>query len=375
MATAWFAPAAGCASASVRGSAGDAGDAASGATDAPGDSPADHAGRSTLHVEGRTLVDHGGPVRLLGVDHLGTESACAEDAGIFEGPSDLSLGAGIAGWKANAVRIPLNEDCVLGIGGLSSLYAGTAYNQRVSALVDALRGQGLYVISSLSFAAPGSEVAGGAPPMADAAHATEFWTVVASTFLGRDGVLFDLFGAPFIDPSNASTQDPWGCWLHGCTITQPVGAAASWPSAGMQDMVDAVRSVGATNVLLAAGLDHGNDLSGWLAHTPRDPLANVAPALHVYDSSTCHDATCWTAGVAPVAAVFPVVTTELGEHDCAHGFLDGFLPWADDAGISYLGSAWNARDCASGPSLIVDYSGAPTPYGAGLKTHLAALRP
>jgi endoglucanase len=378
------APAAGCGTSSSGAAQRDASspspdasaDAAA-ASDAPGAESGDarDAGRAGLHVSGQGLFDRDAPVRLLGVDHRGTESACTTDAGIFEGPSDSSLGAGIAGWKANAVRLLLNEDCVLGLNGLSPASAGTAYNQHIGALVSLLRSQGLYVILSLSFAAPGAEVAAAAPPMADASHAKEFWSVVGSTFHGMDGVVFDLFDAPFVDATNTATQDPWGCWLHGCTITQPVGGTATWQSAGMQDLVDAVRSVGATNVLLAAGLDHGNDLSGWLAHAPHDPLSNLGASLHAYETSACGTAACWAASVAPVAAQVPVVTTELGEHDCAHGFVDTFMPWADDAGVSYLGSSWSTGDCASGPSLISDYAGTPTAYGEGLKAHLAAIRP
>jgi hypothetical protein len=339
-------------------SAGDAGDAGAG-----------------LHVEGRALVDHGTVVRLLGVNHRGTESGCLGDAGIFDGPSDATLGAAILRWKANAVRLPLNEDCVLGINGLSSSFAGTAYNEHVAALVKLLRSQGLYVILSLSRAAPGTVIASDAPPMADFSHAAEFWSVVASTFHGTEGVVFDLYGAPSVDPSDAVTKDPWACWFRGCTMGQADAMATMWQSAGMQDLVDAVRSVGATNVLLAAGLDSGNDLSGWLAHAPHDPLANLAAAFQVYDTSACGDVACWSSTVAAVAAKVPVVATEVGERDCAHGMLDTFLSWADGAGVSYLGSSWNTGDCATTPSLITDYGGTPTPFGDGLRMHLAAVAP
>jgi hypothetical protein len=41
---------------------------------------------------------------------------------------------------------------------------------------------------------------------------------------------------------------------------------------------------------------------------------------------------------------------------------------------SYLAWSWNANDDgAGGPQLIMDYSGTPTPYGAGFRSHLQAL--
>jgi hypothetical protein len=40
-----------------------------------------------------------------------------------------------------------------------------------------------------------------------------------------------------------------------------------------------VRSVGASNVLMLGGLGYADDLSGWLAHLPHDPLERYAVAL------------------------------------------------------------------------------------------------
>jgi len=66
----------------------------------------------------------GAMVRLLGVNRSGTEYQCVHGNGIFDGPSDAaSLGA-IAAWRANAVRVPLNEDCWLAINGVNPAYAG-----------------------------------------------------------------------------------------------------------------------------------------------------------------------------------------------------------------------------------------------------------
>jgi endoglucanase len=45
---------------------------------------------------------------------------------------------------------------------------------------------------------------------------------------------------------------------------------------------------------------------------------------------------------------------------------DGLMAWLDSRNTSYLAWSWNAKgDCAGGPQLIMDYSGTPTPYGAG----------
>ena len=48
------------------------------------------------------------------------------------------------------------------------------------------------------------------------------------------------------------------------------------------------------------------------------------------------------------------------------------LPWADSHQIGYLAWAWDAASCSQGPSLIVDYTGTPTAFGAWYKTYLTA---
>src|SRR5690349_11477424 len=65
---------------------------------------------ANLHVVGNQLVDANDKlVRLLGVNRSGTEYACAQGWGLFDGPSDLASVQAIAAWRANAVRVPLNE--------------------------------------------------------------------------------------------------------------------------------------------------------------------------------------------------------------------------------------------------------------------------
>ena len=48
--------------------------------------------------------------------------------------------------------------------------------------------------------------------------------------------------------------------------------------------------------------------------------------------------------------------------------------WLDARSTGYLAWAWNAGfACAAGPGLITDYSGAPTSYGPGYRSHLRSL--
>jgi endoglucanase len=316
----------------------------------------------TLKVAGNRLVDgSGAPLRVAGVNRSGAEYACAQGWGIFDGPTDDASVSAIASWGVNAVRVPLNEDCWLGINGVKSAYAGSNYQSAIRSFVNRLQAHGLAVILDLHWGAPGRQLATGQEQAPDADHALAFWSSVAGQYKGVSGIAYDLFNEPH--------DISWSCWRNGCTI--PGG----WKATGMQQLVNAVRSAGATQPAIAEGLNWGGDLSGWLANKPNDSAGQLVAGWHVYNFSGCNTTSCWDANVAPVAQQVPVLATEIGENDCAGGFLDTLLPWADAHSIGYLAWAWNTASCGAGPSLISDYSGTPTAYGAAFKGHLANPSP
>jgi hypothetical protein len=309
-----------------------------------------------VHVQGNRLVDDDGQaVQLVGLNRSGTEYACAQGWGIFDGPSDNTSIAAMTTWKPDIVRVPLNEDCWLGINGVDPSYGGAAYRHAVKGFVTRLERHGLLVDLELHLSAPGGELALGQQVMADADHSPTFWRQVAATFKGDHAVLFELFNEPH--------DISWRCWLRGCRT------AAGWRTAGMQDMLDAVRGTGATNVVLAGGLGWSSDLSSWLTHRPDDPTGQLAAAFHTYNFSGCSTQACWDSTVAKVAKKVPVVTTELGENDCAGGYVEPLMDWLDNHGISYLGWTWDVWDCNSGPALITSYDGSPTAYGQVVHDH------
>ena len=314
-----------------------------------------------LHVSGNTILDGANqPLRLLGVDRSGTEYACIQGWGIFDGPNDAASVQAIANWHTNAVRVPLNEDCWLGINGASSSTSGATYRQAISNYVSLLNQNGLAAVLDLHWNAPGGSQSTGQMQMADADHAPAFWSSVASTFKGNSSVVFDLYNEPH--------DISWSCWRDGGSCS-----GVSYQVAGMQSLLNAVRGTGATNVVLAGGLGYAGDLSQWLAYEPSDPQHNLGASWHVYNFSGCNTSSCWDSTVAPVAQKVPVVVGEIGENDCAHGFVDSLMSWLDAHGVSYIGWAWNPFDCGSFPSLITSYDGTPSGFGVGLKDHLAAL--
>ncbi|MDY7103251.1 MAG: glycoside hydrolase family 5 protein, partial [Actinomycetota bacterium] len=310
-----------------------------------------------LAVSGNTLVAGGEPVRLLGVNRSGSEYACIQGFGIFDGPVDDAAIDAIASWNVNTVRIPMNEDCWLGQNAPAQ-YSGENYRSAIEDFVNRLNAAGMYAVLDLHWSGPNSDPATGQTHLADAQDAPDFWASVAERFEDNPNVAFDLYN----EPHNVS----WDCWLNGCE-TQ------GFQAAGMQELVDAVRSTGATQPIILTGLRWGNDLTGWLSHMPDDPQDALVAGFHLYNFNACIDSGCWGSEVGSVAAQVPVVTGELGENDCSASFINGFMDWADANGVSYLGWAWNTYSCGGFPALITDYDGTPTAFGAGLKARLAEV--
>lgn len=311
----------------------------------------------TIGVRGNTLVDGAGrPVQLAGVNRSGTEYACAQGWGTFDGPVDVAAVATMGTWGVEAVRIPLNEHCWLGRNGVPAHLGGTAYRAAVRGLVDRLHAAGMVAVLDLHWTAAGSQRALGQAPMPNTDHSVAFWSSVATEYRNVPGVLFELFN----EPHGVS----WSCWRDGCAM--PGG----WRAAGMQRLLDAVRATGARQPVIATGLEWGNDPRGWLAHRPTDPAGALVAGFHTYNFNACVTAACWDERLGPVVARVPVIATEVGQTDCRSGFTVGFMRWADARGISYLPWTWNDWPGCSGPALLASYDGTPSSYGAGVRDHL-----
>ncbi|MGW7817864.1 cellulose binding domain-containing protein [Streptomyces puniciscabiei] len=342
--------------------------------------PASGGPAPALHVSGNRLVDAAGQDhRVLGVNRSGGEFMCVQGHGIWDGPVDDAAIEAIADWKADAVRIPLNEECWLGLSNVKPEYAGANYVSAVKDLVARVEAHGLTPVLDLHWSygqytgnsAGCSDVhATCQKPMPDKQYSPSFWASVAGTFKDDPAPVFDLFNEPYPDRATSSTTDAWTCWRDGGTCP-----GIPYEVAGMQDLVDSIRSAGAKNVIMAGGPAYSNDLSQWLTYKPTDPAGNLTAAYHVYNFNTCSTESCWNSTLAPVAAQVPLIAGEIGENTCSHGFVDQVMKWFDDRDLSYLGWAWNTWDCSSGPSLISAYDGTPTAYGIGLRDHLRALTP
>ena len=334
-----------------------------------------------LRVSGNKIVTSDGRAyRLLGVDRSGGEYACVQGKGLWDGgPVDQSSVDAMKTWNIHALRIPLNEECWLGLNGTPS---GATYQQGVRDYVNLLVANGITPILDLHWNW-GAFTTGPSwactdlhatcqKPMPDAQYAPQFWTGVANAFKGNNAVVFDLFNEPWPEYGNGSnTTLGWPCLRDGGTCT-----GISYPVAGMQTLLDAVRATGAANIVMVSGLAWTNDLSQWQQYKPDDPLNNLVASWHAYSFNYCANVTCWDSQIAPLAQQVPVVIGEFGQDNCGFDYMQGLADWADTHHIGYAAWTWNPWGCSTGGVLIRDWNGTPEPgIGEGYKARLLAENP
>jgi uncharacterized protein (TIGR03437 family) len=362
-------------------------------------------GAMSISISSNKFIDaSGNVVQMRGVNLSAMEFTAVQgwDAsdptgGNFGQPNSPNWAA-IASWKANVVRIPLNEASWLGLtctdtdGVVHQADPGGNYKAFLANMVNSANAAGMYAILDLHWAAPGSSCPMLQTQMADADHSLAFWTSIASTYKTNPAVMFELFNEPFMNVD--FTGDPWSYIMSGTNGSFSGYPATStkgnqqniktpWAIASYQAMIDAVRATGATNPVLIGGLSYTADLSGWLSHAPSDPLHQMAATWHPYPT---YGAAFGTAaysqpGFSPqifseVQAIFaagiPVIATETGDQDSAGTegapLVATITTFADKMGMSLLGWTW---DVWTQPSfvLIKDGSGTPTDgYGQAFRS-------
>ena len=327
-----------------------------------------------LHVDGNVLKDANGKIVVLrGVNRSGTEYMCAEGRGIMDGRSDDEAVRAMVSWHINSVRIPLNEHCWLGLSDIKPEYAGENYREFIKNYVARLNRHGIYAILDLHWS--GATLGKTAnQPMPNAAYSRDFWHSVAATFKNNSGVLFDAFNEPHPDHSSDEFS-AWNCWANGNACS-----GVSYEAVGMKKLVYEIRSAGAENIILLAGVRYANDLSQWLENKPDDPFDNLAASWHVYpNGNLCNTISCYDETIAPIINEVPLIATEVGEsvegNVCSVEDTNIVLNWLDEHNSGYLAWTWDTwgGNCENW-SLITNYNGTPkAPNGVNFKEHLGDL--
>jgi endoglucanase len=333
----------------------------------PGSAPP--APAAGLHVSGNQLLGGNGQVvHLHGVNRSGSEYACIQGWGIFDGPNDAASVAAIASWHSNIVRVPLNEDCWLGINGVNPQYGGVNYQNAIINYVQLLHQYGMYAELSLMWGAPGTNKATYQPSAPDEDHSPALWANLASAFRNDPNVILAPWGETTVDAN---------CFLNGGVCEATYGPSnMPYQTAGMQQAVDVMRQVGYEGVIAIPGIDYANDLTEWLSHEPHDPLGQLIAEAHVYGKNTCDTTSCFNSQMAPIAARVPLIFGETGEtyddSDCGSSYISTFMNWADSHSVGY--EAWTWDTWGTCGSLISNYNGTmANGYASYVKSHYATL--
>ncbi len=318
------------------------------------------ASASGLHVSGNRILDQSGkPVVFQGVNRSGTEYACVQGWGIFDGPSSPHSIAAMARWHVNIVRIPVNEDCWLGINGIKARYAAANYRRAIVGYVRRLHDDGIDAEISLMWAAPGTYPATYQSGGPDEDHAPAVWASLARTFSDDPDVILAPWGETIVDAN---------CFLKGGICGATYGPNNTrYRVAGMQQAVTVMRSAGYHGIIAIPGIGYANDLSQWLLHEPRDPLHQLIAEAHVYGGQVCDRVACFRTNYAPVARRVPLIFGEIGESfdskDCGTRHIATIVDWAEAHRVGVEAWAWDTwNNCGV---LITNYAGTPRgAYGA-----------
>lgn len=210
-----------------------------------------------LHARGNKLLDSAGHVIVMkGAEMPGLNIASSYLTGV-EAQTAAALSATTFStirlrWNMNVLRLPVSNWIDR---------ADPAYLPRVAAVVRAANEAGLVVIlAEYDDARAGSPSRLGLPT----AEIGAFWKTWAAYFKDNPMVIFDVYNEPQAKNMPGHQQDihsapDWQFWLHGGTSSTGERAA------GMQDLVDAIRSTGATQVIAVMGLSGSPGMQGFNA--------------------------------------------------------------------------------------------------------------
>ena len=323
-----------------------------------------------LKVSGNRLVDpSGNEVWLQGV--------CIDSLEWSEAGDNMLTSpiVAIRDWKANCLRIPMRNTFWFGKGQYQK-DGGESYRNLLDRIIELSAANGAYVVFDLhAFGAPMPE------------HVV-FWKDAAERYKNNPAVLFELFN----EPHGIS----WDIWRNGGStkkkhddkaVVENQEKNSGDYSPGMQALVDAVRSTGANNIIIAGGLSWSYDLSGVVngfALEEREGGNGIMYSHHNYPWKKG-----WQKAVLDAAEVYPIFIGEVGNIRAWSDFPFikpneqyedlSKMEWPVDMlgmiqkhRLNWTGFSFHPR---CGPMIISDWDYTPTPYwGVFVKDALAGKK-
>ena len=242
-----------------------------------------------ITIRGATFYKNGSPWLAKGIQiegfneppNLRSKSKIATQAQSYWGPAEIA--AIKQKFGADTVRFQVSQP---GLDPQSKIY-DESYAPELVAAIKQARAADLVVIVSLD--AQGENGIEGLPCMPDQST-VRAWQTLAPAFVHDGGILLDAFNEP-------------------CKTANPADKA-EWAQ-GTQAVIDALRGLGAQNIILVEGLHFGRTTSD-LFPLLHDPLKNrLALAVHPYMAKGWFDSPeKWDREFGFAAAKFPTIADE-----------------------------------------------------------------
>lgn len=329
-----------------------------------------------LKVGGTQLVtSNGAPVRLRGVNCAGLEWSSNGDGQIL-----TTVTAAVRDWHANLIRLPLAQDRWFGKAD-EQQDGGEGYRALVRQIVDVCAAGDAYLILDLHWSNAGEWGRNIGQHNLPDKNSIVFWKDVATAFKDHPAVLFDLYNEP--------AHINWDQWLNGGPMVETnekTGVSLRYEAIGMQALVDAIRSTGAKNVIVAGGINWAYELEGIPGQrelkdaTGHGVIYAVHPYPHHYDGLGRETVAQVTARMEAFAKQLPMIVLEFGSIEAMWPFPPEWQmtdeKWNREiiAVLESRGWNWAAWDfhTTAWPCLIADWDFTPTPhFGVWVKEALA----
>ena len=329
-----------------------------------------------LKVAGNQLLNSNGqPARLRGVNCASLEWSSEGDGHILK-----TVEVAVKDWHANLIRLPLSQDRWFGKAP-EQKDGGAGYRALVRQLADFCSTNNAYILLDLHWSDAGEWGKDIGQHNLSDTNSIAFWKDIAPVYKDNPAVLFDLYN----EPSHIS----WDQWFKGGRITETIehtNTTLTYESVGMPALVNAIRSTGAKNVIVASGINWAYEVDGILeGRQLSDPTGNgvvyaVHPYPHEYKGRGRETIAQWIARMEPFARKLPIIATEFGSMESKWPFPKAWNyndeKW-NQAMIDVLEAHhwnWTAWDFhpAAWPCLISDWDYTPTPhFGICVKQALA----
>lgn len=218
---------------------------------------------STLHVHKNQILDASGHPLLLRGTQIESAFTFANTWLHNGNPFKVlnpTIFAAIRGWNMNALRIPISN----------WIYQTSNYLTDLDTVISQANKAGLYVVlDDHDNDQSGSPYGTGAD--VPKAENLSFWQNIATRYKNNPGLLFDLLNEP--------KQPDWNTWLHGGgKVTGSTGKTAT--ILGMQNLVNAIRTAGANQLIIAEAPPGSNGFDGIGNDLIQDP--NIVYSVHHY---------------------------------------------------------------------------------------------